>query len=598
MSAAPDHGPGRRVSTDVLVIGAGPTGLMAGAWCARLGLQSLVVDGKAGPTRESRALAVQARSLEVYRQLGLAQAVLDGATPAASVSPGFRHRTLGTVRLDRVGQQLTPFPGITIFEQSANEELLARHLRDQHRPVAWGTSFRSFVTDPRAAGPGGAVTAELDSPEGLVQVSARYVVAADGASSAVRRALGIAFEGATNRFEFYVLDAYGVTGTESGITLRASREHFMLAFPLGDDGRGGRRARLLGILRAEDPSPADPGQGAGPDSDPGNGPDHGPLASSPAAAEARDEARARASLAEEFGVRYAGTDWYSTYRVHHRVAAAFRAGRVFLAGDAAHIHSPVGAQGMNTGLQDAQNIVCTIADVLAGREPEDVLDRYESERRPVALNLVRTTDVVFGAVTSMAPLARLLRTRVFPLAAPALLRVAPRIPLGGRMFGYLSQIRIHYWMPGTEADHTGARRRHRGTVLGRRLPWVPDAGPTGPVPGGDGRGDNHEALNTAEWQVHAYGPAADRWARDLADRHREKDRAGPVRANGARADGGHVAAGDGPASYTEAGLPVLRFRAAPEAGLPDGTALLIRPDGFVAEVRDGSSAPAGRVSPR
>ena len=580
MSAAPDHGPGRRVSTDVLVVGAGPTGLMAGAWCARLGLQSLVVDGKTGPTRESRALAVQARSLEVYRQLGLVQAVLDGATPATSVSPGFRHRTLGTVRLDRVGQQLTPFPGITIFEQSANEELLAGHLRDRHRPVAWGTSFRSFTTDSRAAGSGGAVTVELDSPEGLVQVSARYVVAADGASSAVRRALGIAFDGATNRFEFYVLDAYGVTGTESGITLRASREHFMLAFPLGDDGRGGRRARLLGILRAEDRIPADLDQGAG------------TAAASPAdeaAAEARDEVRARASLAEEFGVRYAGTDWYSTYRVHHRVAAAFRAGRVFLAGDAAHIHSPVGAQGMNTGLQDAQNIVCTIADVLAGREPEDVLDRYEAERRPVALNLVRTTDVVFGAVTSMAPLARFLRTRVFPLAAPVLLRMAPRLPLGGRMFGYLSQIRIHYWMPGTEADRTGPRRRRRGTVLGRRLPWVPDAGHTGPVPGGDGRGDNHEALNTAEWQVHAYGPAADRLARDLAGHHQDRaaGRAGP-------ASGETNNPGAGPAS----GLPVFGFRAAPEAGLPDGTALLIRPDGFVAEVRDGSSAPAGRVSPR
>lgn len=550
MSAAPDHGPGRRVSTDVLVVGAGPTGLMAGAWCAKLGLQSLVVDGKAGPTRESRALAVQARSLEVYRQLGLAQAVLNGATPATSVSPGFGHRTLGTVRLDRVGQQLTPFPGITIFEQSANEELLAGHLRDQHRPVAWGTSFRSFTTDPWAAGPGRTVTVELDSPEGLVQVSARYVVAADGASSAVRRALDIAFEGATNRFEFYVLDAYGVTGTESGITLRASREHFMLAFPLGDDGRGGRRTRLLGILRAEDRSPADPDDGAD------------PVAASPAA-EARDEARARDSLAEEFGVRYAGTDWYSTYRVHHRVAAAFRAGRVFLAGDAAHIHSPVGAQGMNTGLQDAQNIVCTIADVLAGREPEDVLDRYEAERRPVALNLVRTTDVVFGAVTSLSPLARLARTRVFPVVAPVLLRVAPRLPLGGRMFGYLSQIRIHYWMPGTEADRTGPRRRRRGTVLGRRLPWVPDAGHTGPVPGGDGRGDNHEALNTAEWQVHAYGPAADRWARDLADRHQDR-----------------AAGRAGPAS----GVPVFRFRAAPEAGLPDGTALLIRPDGFVVEL--------------
>ncbi|NUL47610.1 pentachlorophenol monooxygenase [Cellulosimicrobium funkei] len=549
--SGPGTGPVRRVSTDVLVVGAGPTGLMAGAWCARLGIQSLVVDGKAGPTRESRALALQARSLEVYRQLGLDGEVLARATPATGVSPGYRHRTLGTLPLDRVGRGLTPFPGITVVEQSANEELLAEHLARQRRPVAWGTSFRAFAETEAGNRPGAGrpVTVDLQSPGGPVRVTARYVVAADGASSAVRNALDVAFEGATNRFEFYVLDAYGVTGTEPGITLRISREHFMLAFPMGSDGHGGARARLLGILRAEDRVGAR--VGARP------------------AADAHDEARARQSLAGEFGVRYAGTDWYSTYRVHHRVAAAFRSGSVFLAGDAAHIHSPVGAQGMNTGLQDAQNLVTKIADVLAGRAPEDSLDRYEAERRPVALNLVRTTDVVFGAVTSASAGARLLRTRVFPAVAPLMLRLVPRSPAGGRLFGYLSQIRIHYWMPGTEAEQTSGRRRRRGRVLGRRLPWVPDAGLTGPHAGAllGGRGDNHEALNTAAWQVHAYGPAAVGPVRELAERHREK-----------------AAGGEGPASGVGSGLPVFTFRAASEAGLPDGTAVLVRPDGFVAEL--------------
>ncbi|MGM7666818.1 FAD-dependent monooxygenase [Microbacterium sp. A93] len=566
----PGPQPRRRHSTDVLVVGAGPTGLMAGAWCAKLGVQALVVDGKSGPTRESRALGLQSRSLEVYRQLGLDQAVLDGSTPAATVSPGFGHRTLGTLHLDRVGHGLTPFPGITIFEQSANEELLAGFLAQRRRPVAWGTSFHSFA-DPRRpettdagpgspggpggpGGPGRRVTARLETPEGPVLVNARYVVAADGASSPVRRALGIAFEGSTNAFEFFVLDAHGVTGTESGVMVRASREHFMLAFPLGDDGRGGRRARLLGILRAED-RPAGP------------------------TADARDEARARASLAEEFGIRYAGTAWYSTYRVHHRVAAAFRAGPVFLAGDAAHIHSPVGAQGMNTGLQDAQNIVCKIADVLTGRDTAEAIERYEAERRPVALKLMRTTDVVFGAVTSLSVTARLLRTRVFPMVAPALLRLVPRLPAGGRLFGYISQIRIHYWMPGTEAGASGesrGRRRRRGRVLGRRLPWVPDAGRGLPEGGGVAGADNHEDLTAAVWQVHAYGPAAVDLANDLAERHREKA-AGP----------------GGPSSDTGEGLPVLPFRAAPEAGLPDGTALLVRPDGFVAALESADPPAAG-----
>ncbi|MGO1885000.1 MAG: FAD-dependent monooxygenase [Citricoccus sp.] len=536
----PEDQPLRRLSTDVLVVGAGPTGLMAGAWCAALGVQALVVDGKSGPTRESRALGLHSRSLEIYRQLGLAQEVLARATHGETVSPGYRHRTLGTVPLGQLGLTLTPFPGITVLEQSANEQLLAEYLQARRRPVAWGTSFRRFseaaTTSHRP------VTVDLDSPEGPVQVTARYVVAADGASSPVRNALGIGFEGATHHFEFYVLDAHGVTGTERGITLRFSREQFMLAFPMGSDGRSGARARLLGILRAEDRAGTAPG-----------------------GADAHDEARARESLADEFGVHYAGTDWYSTYRVHHRVAAAFRSGSVFLAGDAAHIHSPVGAQGMNTGLQDAQNIVTKIADVLTGRAPAESLDRYEAERRPVALNLVRTTDVVFGAVTSAALGARFLRTVAFPALAPWALRLVPRSPAGGRLFGYLSQIRIHYWMPGTEALQADGGCRRRGRVLGRRLPWVPDAGHADPlsgaVPGVDGPADNHEALDAARWQVHAYGPAAAEIARELAERHREKA-AGP----------------GGPAS----GLPVFSFRAAPEAGLPNGTALLVRPDGFVA----------------
>lgn len=563
----PGAKPGRRVSTDVLVIGAGPTGLMAGAWCAKLGIQSLVVDGKAGPTRESRALALQARSLEVYRQLGLEGEVLARATPATGVSPGYGHRTLGTLPLDRVGRGLTPFPGITVFEQSANEELLADHLARQHRPVAWGTSFRAFAETeagnrssnrPSAGRP---VTVDLESPGGPVRVTARYVVAADGASSAVRSALGVAFEGATHRFEFYVLDAHGVTGTEPGITVRISREHFMLAFPMGRDGRGGARARLLGILRAEDRTGPRPEDGAGTGTRP--------------AADAHDETRARESLAGEFGVRYAGTDWYSTYRVHHRVAADFRSGSVFLAGDAAHIHSPVGAQGMNTGLQDAQNLVTKIADVLAGRAPEDSLDRYEAERRPVALTLVRTTDAVFGAVTSASAGARLLRSLVFPAVAPLALRLVPRSPAGGRLFGYLSQIRIHYWMPGAETEQFGGRRRRRGRVLGRRLPWVPEAGDPGV--------DNHEALTAAVWQVHAYGPAAVGPARQLAERHRDKARTGGA-GTATTAAGTPAAGGAGPASGVGSGPPVFTFRAAPEARLPDGTAVLVRPDGFVAEL--------------
>ncbi|WP_246858490.1 FAD-dependent monooxygenase [Citricoccus sp. SGAir0253] len=562
--ATPSARAPRVVSTDVLVVGAGPTGLMAGAWCARLGLRAVVVDAKAGPTRESRALGLQSRSLEVYRQLGLAEAVEREAVLARNVSPGVGRHRLGTVHLDRIGHGLTPFPGLHVLEQSANERILAEHLAAVGRPVAWRHAFRSLGTTPE-----GRPAVGLDSPTGPVTVRARYVIAADGASSPVRHALGTPFEGSTSPYEFYVLDATGVEGLGDGIEIRFSGEHFMLAFPMGRDERGGRRSRLLGILRAEDLAGAEGGEAA---------PDDGAV---------RLEARARAALAERFSVTYAGVSWFSRYRVHHRVAAAFRTGAVFLAGDAAHIHSPVGAQGMNTGLQDAQDLVCALADVLAGRADESRLERYEAERRPVALTLVRSTDRVFAAVTSLRPFARVVRSAVVPVVLPVVLRLVPRSPAGGRLFGYLSQTRIHYWMG------PGPRRppgQPRGRVVGRRLPWVPDAGHEGPVPGGDGRGDNHEALCLPRWQVHAYGPAALPLALALAEEHRDlavdhrtgsRRPAVPALAVAAGAGPEPGAGPDGPAS----GLPVFAFRAAPEARLPDGTAVLVRPDGFVAELR-------------
>ncbi|MDI3329959.1 MAG: FAD-dependent monooxygenase [Micrococcus sp.] len=595
--AAPLPGaPGARPTafrTDVLVVGAGPTGLMAGAWCARLGLRAVVADAKPGPTRESRALALQARSIEVYRQLGLEEAVLARSVPARHVSPGIGRWRLGTVHLDRIGHGLTPFPGLHVLEQSANEQILADHLAALGRPVAWRHAFRAL-----AQSPDGTVTATLEAPSGPVTLTARYLIAADGASSPVRHALGTPFEGTTSPFEFYVLDALGVRGVGDGIEVRFSAEHFMLCFPMGRDERG-RRSRLLGILRAPDAT-AEGADAGTPDLEP----------------------RSRAALAGRFGITYADTAWSSRYRVHHRVAAAFRSGAVFLAGDAAHIHSPVGAQGMNTGLQDAQDLVCTIADVLAGRAAEGSLDRYEAERRPVALNLVRTTDRVFAAVTSLSPVARFVRSVLAPVVLPVALRVIPRSPAGGRVFGYISQTRIHYWMGPGRTRPAGQRR---GRVLGRRLPWVPDAGHAGPVPGGDGRGDNHEALNLPVWQVHAYGPTAVPVARELAERHRDKaagaagpasgvrvpgaqvpgaqvpgalvlgERAPEARVPGVRASGAGVT--EGPA-MRDAGapgvlvsrlsgppdLPVHEFRAAPEQDLPDGTAVLVRPDGFVAEV--------------
>ncbi|WP_372698981.1 FAD-dependent monooxygenase [Arthrobacter sp. JSM 101049] len=514
---------------DVCVIGAGPTGLMAANWLQRLGVDAVIVDGKPGPTRESRALGVQARTMEIYAQLGVVDQVLAQAVPAHELRPGVGRQSWSPVPLAQIGKGLTPYPGIHILEQHANEQILADRLAEVGHPVQWNTRMTSLHQDKER------VHVAIETPEGTGTVSARYVIAADGASSPTRGQLDIGFGGETNAKVFYVVDAEGVAGTGSGINVRLAGDDFLLTFPMSAPGRPSR-VRLLGILRDV------PGQGPG-------APDEA------ADRVTVDEARARTALEHDFGVTYDSSGWFATYRVHHRVAGAFQAGRVFLAGDAGHVHSPVGAQGMNTGLQDAHNIACKLADVLAGRMPADYLRRYAAERHPVAGHLVATTDRLFAAVTSSAPRARFIRERVMPLAWPVLVRVVPRGPLGRRMFGYVSQLRIHYWMTESarrraEGLRGLARRRSRDPVLGRRLPWI---GATNP---GE---DNHVPLASATWQVHAYGPRA-------------------------------AAAGARTAAHY--GLPLYSFGASVRRHLPDGTVAIVRPDGFVAVLEHAGRTPA------
>ncbi len=467
-------------ASDVLVVGAGPSGLMAAVCLARLGVPVTVIDAKEGPTRESRALGPQARTMEIYDQLGLVDAVLDQGTVAPRVVPGHRSRAFAPVTLSGLGRGVTPYPGLYVLEQSRTEAILGEALLRLGGDLRW----RHELTALDLVGPGGRVTATMRTPEGTTGLTARWCVGADGASSAVRRLLGIPFPGTTSPLTYYVADALGVRGlVDDAVNIRVSRDDFLLAFPMGGPGHH----RLIGVVDEESE---------------------------------RLEDRVRERLADEFAVAYDDAAWFTSYRVHHRLAARFRQGPVFLVGDAAHVHSPVGAQGMNTGLQDAHNLACALADVAAGRADERTLDRYEAERRPVAARVVRTTDAVFARVTSRGAVARFARDRLFPLVGPLALRVLPRLVGDRRLFGYLSQTRIRYrTLAGGRPDQ----------AVGRRLAWT---------------GANHAALRSFEWQVHSYGGA---WPE------------------------GEVA-----------GLPLHRFPADRLRRFDPDLLYLVRPDGFVA----------------
>lgn len=484
---------------DVLVVGAGPTGLMLANWLVKLGVSVVVADGKQGPTRESRALVVQARSMEIYDQLGLGDLVSKAAQRATALAPGFGSRVFGRIPLGPLGAGVTPYPWIEVLEQSRNEEILYANLRELGGDVRWGSAVTGLAATPEG----------IEATVGQDRVRARFCVGADGSNSEVRRARSIPFEGVTNPHLFYVIDAIAAGGlVEGAINVRPGGEDFLVAFPMA--GRG--NWRLIGAARDSD------GDGQVTEQD------------------------ARSRMRSNFAVTYGDSRWYATYRVHHRVAARFRDGPFLLAGDAAHVHSPVGGQGMNTGLQDAHNLAFKLADVVRGRAGDGWLDRYEDERRPVAKTLVATTDRIFGFITSQRLTTRALRRLVVPLLAPFGVSRLPTSDGGSRLFQYVSQTRIHYWPSAAAREATHG---HRDPVVGRRLPWT---------------GDNYAVLREPGWQIHGYGGVAASEAPDL-------------------------------------GLPVHVFPAAPRTPLRPGRLYLVRPDEFVAaEASPGDAATVFRAA--
>src|SRR5699024_6057611 len=199
--------------------------------------------------------------------------------------------------------------------------------------------------------------------------------------------------------------------------------------------------------------------------------------------ESIDQETALARARSDLGISYTHVDWFSSYRVHHRVASRFRRGAMFLAGDAGHVHSPVAGQGMNTGLQDAHPLANLLADVVHGHLEHEAVDRYERERRPVALKLVRVTDRAFGIIARRGRGFGLLRRGFGAVMA----RLAPRVlrgRLGSRMGGLLGQYRIRYRFPPPET----APKWAEDTLVGLRLPRV---------------GSNLDALRSFTWQMHS-----------------------------------------------------------------------------------------------
>jgi len=418
--------------TDVLVVGAGPTGLMLANQLGRRGVRARIIDRHTGPSLQTRALGVQARTLEIYTHLGIVERALELGKRATGANIWVQGRRAARLQLGNIGRDLSPYPFLLILGQDDNERLLGDVLCKQGMAVDWSTELVGLAQDTSH------VKATLQQPDGTIEeMTVAWVAGCDGARSAVRELSGIAFEGAPYEHVFFVADTR-VTGpmVPDELNVYLWPEGFHLFFPM----RGADHWRLVGILpptlRGRDDLTFD---------------------------EVIPSVRQQAGTALSFET----CSWFSTYRIHHRRAARFRDRRCFLLGDAAHIHSPVGAQGMNTGLQDAYNLAWKLALVVSGRAGAALLDSYEAERVPVAKRLLSTTDRAFSLVVADSWLAGLFRTRVVPKIMAFLMGLnwVQRL-----VFRTISQIGIRY--RNSSLSETQAGLPEAAPRAGDRFPWL------------------------------------------------------------------------------------------------------------------------------
>ncbi|MBV6624534.1 MAG: FAD-dependent monooxygenase [Rivularia sp. (in: Bacteria)] len=400
------------MKTDVIIIGAGPTGLSLACQLIRYGIDFVIIEKNASITHLSKALGVHARTLEIYEQLGLAkQAVKQGA-----IAEKLRLIAKGKIRdginLSDTGKNLSPYPYMLVLEQSKNEQLLYDYLQSHQKEVLWNTTLESFSQDDTG------VLAVVKNDENPSQtIEAKYLVGCDGARSQVRKSLGLSFTGSTLEEVFYVADMEVDWDIEDdSLYACLGKDSFVGFFPM----EGEKCWRIVGNL---------------------------PQKASEIKASAGEievdyeeiEQKIRTQTQLDFDI--IKVNWFSSYLVHSRRVEQFSQGRCFLAGDAAHIHTPAGGQGMNTGIQDAYNLVWKLAFVLKGYARESLLDSYNQERLENANNLLETTDEAFELGAGSDFLVSFIRTVIIPPLAKHIFKLGV---VQRSAFSLLSQIGISY----------------------------------------------------------------------------------------------------------------------------------------------------------
>ena len=419
---------------DIIIIGAGPTGLMAANQLARFNINFCIVDSKPGPTEQSRAIAVTARSMEIYQQMGLSDTAIEEGKFITDFSIFIKGKQKAAVSIGEFGKGMTDFSYMLAFEQSRNEKLLVKNLSSNNYEVHWNTELENIVQQKDHI----EVTLKklLQTGQPVERLSAKYVIGCDGAKSVVRHLMNFTFQGGTYEKLFYVADTK--LKWQEGfnrLVLCPSRKNFCGFFPMP----GNNSHRIIGTIPKELNDRDDI---------------------------SFDDVKKSIIETVKFPIEIETMNWFSIYKLHHRSVETFRKGNCFLAGDAAHIHSPAGGQGMNTGLQDAYNLAWKLSLVIKNIAGEKLLESYNEERLPFAKWLLKFTDRAFSAMTSSNIFISWIRSNILPFLIKILLKKQ-----SGRatIFKAVSQIQWTYKKCSLSQNNSSQKLTFNA---GDRLPYI------------------------------------------------------------------------------------------------------------------------------
>jgi len=394
---------------EVLIVGAGPAGLMAACQLAIHQIPFRIIDKNESSSKNSGALIVQARSLEIFQQMGIASDALSEGIVAKKVNFVFNGKKITDTAIDDIGGNLSLFPFLLMLEQSKTEKLLLKFLSEHGHAVDRGIRFKSFIQDKEIT------TSVVISPDGSEQsIISKYVIAADGANSTIRNFLNIPFEGKTYPKPIFIMDCKAKTELISGeISFTFSNSSVAGFFPLPGsrwriDSNHPSELRKLNKITFKDIE--------------------------------KDFHRWT-----KMNVTFQDYEWFSVAHTHQKYAGSMCIQNCFLIGDAAHVNTPVGAQGMNTGLQDAYNLAWKLAFVIRHKAKPELLNTYSSERLGISKGFARYADTVFKLVTSTNVLVKFFRLYILRILLKVIFpRMEKQKALRQKFFRSISQIDIHY----------------------------------------------------------------------------------------------------------------------------------------------------------